>query len=54
MHSISSHLSEELAVPMSFNDVQIVCFLSVINLYMLTNVNAVAYLFHTLNLRVCS
>jgi hypothetical protein len=29
MHSISSHLSEELAVPMCFKDVQIVCFLSV-------------------------
>ena len=29
MRSVSSHLSEELAVLMRFNDVQLVCFLSV-------------------------
>jgi hypothetical protein len=33
MPSISSHLSEELAVSMRFNDVQIVCFLSVPLIY---------------------
>ena len=33
MPSISSHLSEELAVPMHFNDAQIVCFLSVPLIY---------------------
>jgi hypothetical protein len=33
MHSVSSHSSEELAVLVRFNDVQIVCFLSVSLIY---------------------